>query len=176
MCIKFEDSELSKNFQQEECNLEPVGTRIVDLDQYDHFFDFESEPDFSDERIFYRDAISKNLYISYKKYNALVVNKMPHGGGIQPPRSHRGTLFLYLVPMNWKDEFELEVTIPATDFLFKMKDNNIDFNSFNNIRIKEWSEVIPDIFQHYDGEVDEAKRVYEEKKKLQKYIKDICKK
>lgn len=135
----------------------PVGTRIVDLEEYNHAFDFNLEPNFIDKRIFHKNAASRNLYLSCKKYNAFVVNKIPHGGGNQPPRSHRVTLFLYIVPMSWKEEYELEVTIPATDFLFDfLDDSSINFSSIDNMYVREWCEAVPDFYKHCDGEVESA--------------------
>ena len=132
-----------------------MGTRIVDLEKYDHQFAFDKFPIFEDERIFYADAASKNLYVSYNKYNALVVNKIPHGGGVQLPRSHRVTLFLYIVPDDWTNTEELEITIPATEFLLNQDEE-----------ILKWLKILPDIYKHYEGEVESAKKELDKKRKL----------
>lgn len=172
--IEFKNSELVLNHREENCNMSPIGTRVVDIASYGSFFSFEENTEFNNDQIWGPNAKSFNLNVNYNKYSTIVVNKIPHGAGNQPPLSHRVTLFLYIVPIDWKNDVELDVTIPALDFLIKNEVDDpelVDLSSLNNSLIQEWKKLLPNLNVYYEGELDRVKLIYENKKKLVELLK-----
>jgi hypothetical protein len=148
-------------------NLLSVGTRIVDLGHYGELFDWNEAPKYRDLRVWHCDAKSRTLSYSHSNYSAIVVNKIPHGGGAQPPMSHRVTLFLYLVPMNWNETCELDITIPAVEFLSRRMQNDeemIDLECTNDEAIRQWVRKVPDLYKHFQGEVERAQEILSNRK------------
>jgi hypothetical protein len=172
--IPFESSDLVLSHREADCYLEPIGTRVVNLPAYGTKFNLTGPMVYANKDIWHANALSFNLAVSFAKYSCLTVNKLPHGGARIPPRSHRATLFLYLVPSDWEDVDELETTIPAVDFLLipmEESDDLVDINrTIESQPIQEWMALVENIGNHFIGESDRYKKMADNKKQLTKKL------
>jgi hypothetical protein len=156
----------SKNSGQGISNLEPVGTRIIS----DCNFMFDKSPNIPEEAWKF-DTPTTNLIADFQHYSCIVVNKVPHGGGKQVPFSRRVTLFLYIVPMNWIDVKELDITIPAINFLMKWNDGLVDLKDLNdNEEIKKWIMNVKGSGEHFLGLVDFASKQLKNQKAVVRFL------
>jgi len=156
-------------------SIESVGTRIIDLARTNSHFSF------NDASLLHRscwlvDSPCFTLRHSYSNYSAIVVNKIPHGGGKQLAFSQRITLFFYIVPIDWADSdiFELEVTIPAVHFLLPrsvVDDEFVDLKTLvNDNDIKAWLDLIPNVPEHLAGPIDRQTKLLKNQRDVYKAL------
>jgi len=157
--IPLTKSEMFSLVPEEKMNLQPVGTRIVDLPVAGGTFNFTGLSHLP-PAVWKFNAPTRNLRTNFSQYASIVVNKVPHGGGLQRPFSERLTLFLYIVPLQWSSLFELNVTLPAIEFLMKSdKFDMIDIADLKtNKDIGEWLQNVRGAHEHFKGLVDDAKQ------------------
>jgi hypothetical protein len=161
-----------------EYSIAPVGTRVVDLEKCGSKFSFSDVPLLKRD-CWLVDAPILSLRNSPSTYTAIVVNKIPHGGGAQVPFSQRITMFVYLVPMNWdaKSLWELENTIPAIQFLLPQKG---DFCPIDELErdpdVKSWLKRVRGIPEHFLGNVEYQHKVLQNAKNVYSTLKDLCEK